>query len=302
MSNVNNKTQGIFYAVIAYLMWGIAPIYYNLLFSVPAVEIISHRIFWSIIFIFLLVLLTQRWPAVEKILYYPKKLLALIISSLLIGVNWFVYIWAIGHDQLLQSSMGYFIMPLVMVILGVVFLKERLSQWQIVGVLLASVGVYIEIISAGNLPWIALTEAITFSVYSLIRKYIDIDVFAGLLIETLILYPFALYFLFLIPSQTGAIMENTWELNVTLILVGILMTVPLFFFMAASNRMRLSSLGILQYISPTIMFFLAVYLYNEPFVISTFISFSFIWVGLIFFSLAAFSDKKREQIILNLTE
>ncbi len=293
--SLNNTQQGFLYGTIAYVIWGTTPIYYKLLQDVPSTEVISHRIFWSAILIFLIIAVTRRWDNVKHIISEPKKLLMLTASALLIGLNWFVYIWAIATDQLLEASMGYFIMPLMMVILGIIFFKERLTLWQGIAVTLTAFGVLIEVMMVGSVPWIALIEATTFSAYSLIRKRINVDGLTGLLIETLILYPFALYFLFGIHSQTGEIMDNNWRLNLILISAGIITTLPLLFFAGATTRMRLSTLGLLQYISPTIMWILAVYAYHEPMMPNTIISFGFIWAGLIFFSMNSYFQKENQH-------
>jgi chloramphenicol-sensitive protein RarD len=293
MEKLTAERKGLLYGILAYIIWGTTPIYFKLLQQVPAAEVLSHRVFWSSILLLLIIAITRRWDNVRKILYEPKKILMLTATSFLIGLNWIVYIWAIATDQILEASMGYFIMPLMMVLLGVIFLKEKLNTWQWLAVGLTTIGVLIQIVDAGKLPWIALTEAITFSVYGLIRKRINVDALTGLLLETLILYPFALYILFGIPSHTGELVDNSLSLNIILIAAGIVTTIPLLFFAGASTRIKLTTLGLLQYISPTFMWILAVYVYHEPFVHSTLITFAFIWAGLVCFSLQGYLSGRK---------
>jgi chloramphenicol-sensitive protein RarD len=285
--------SGLLYGIFAYIVWGLAPIYFKQLTHIPPEEVLSHRAIWSVVLLTLIVLLTKRWPILRAIIRQPKKFFLLIISALLIGVNWLIFINAVAHDQLLAASLGYYINPLVVILLAVLFLKERLSWRQGVAIGLAAIGVLIQIYLSGEFPWIALSLAFSFGIYALIRKYISVDAMSGLLIETVVISFFAAYFLFGIESQTGNLVENSWSLNLTLMSAGIITTLPLLFYAEATVRINLSTLGFLQYIAPTIMWLLAIFMFNEPFSSTTLLSFGFIWLGLICFSIDGFLKKSR---------
>ena len=284
--------QGVFYGILSYVLWGFAPVYFKFLEHVPATEILSHRIVWSVVFIAVIMLILKSWSKLFAVLRQPKKLGLLFISACLIGANWYTYINAINSNHLLSASLGYYITPLVIILMAVIFLRERLSLWKIMAVCLAIIGVLIQIFMAGIFPWVALILATTFSIYSIIRKAINVDSITSLLVETAILLPFAIYFLFGISSQTGALHENGLYFNLLLIAAGIVTTLPLLFYAEAASRLTLSTLGFMQYLAPSIMWLLAVFLYHEPLSTSMLISFGFIWLGLVSYSLDSVFNRK----------
>ncbi|CAG9298467.1 EamA family transporter RarD [Celerinatantimonas diazotrophica] len=286
--------QGVLYALSAYGLWGIAPIYFKQLGAIDAFEILSHRVIWSCVFIAILLFITKGWGQVHRVLQNPRQLLVLFLTSLLIGANWLTYIWAINNDHLLEASLGYFINPLVNVVVGMIFLQERFRRLQWFAVILAALGVAVEIIKFGSLPWIAITLAFTFSFYGLLRKQLKLGALSGLCIETTVLLPIALIYLTGFDHSTSRnLLNNPLPLDLLLISAGIVTTVPLLFFAGAATRLRLSTLGFFQYIAPTLMFLLAVIGYSEPFSIDKLITFGFIWVALVIFVIDATLERRR---------
>ena len=280
--NMSPTKQGVLFALAAYGAWGLFPVYFKQLEHLPADEILTYRVVFSAIFMTLIVSIAHGWTRVINIARQPKKLCLLAVSSLLIGSNWLLYIWAINNGHMLESSLGYFINPLVNVFLGVILLRERLQTVQWVAVGLAIVGVLVQLWTLGSLPWIALGLAFTFGFYALIRKKLGVDSNSGLLIETLCMTPAVLvYLLFYRPDSIPALF--TQESTSTLLLVigtGVVTSVPLLFFNSAATRLRLSTLGFFQYISPSLLFFLAVFIYGEQITVSKLITFLFIWSAL----------------------
>jgi chloramphenicol-sensitive protein RarD len=278
--NNNQFTHGIFYALAAYLMWGIAPLYFKQLVEVPAVEILMHRIIWSGLILLVFVSLLKQWPKVRYALKDKQVMLVLLASSLLIGVNWMLFIWAVNNDHLLDASLGYFINPLLNVFLGKVFLDERLKKLQKIAVLLALSGVLVQVILFGEVPWLALALASSFGFYGLLRKRVAVDTLPGLLIETTMMLPLAVIYWALFASPASNMLTNELNYNALLIAAGAVTIAPLLCFTAAARRLPLSTLGFMQFIGPTLMFILAVNIYGEALEISKLISFSFIWLGL----------------------
>ncbi|OZT19019.1 EamA family transporter RarD, partial [Serratia marcescens] len=247
--------QGIFFALAAYFMWGIAPAYFKLIQQVSADEILTHRIIWSFFFMLALITLGRNWPKVRAACQNRKRLLLLAVTALLIGGNWLLFIWAVNNHHMLEASLGYFINPLVNVLLGMLFLGERFRRMQWVAVALAFTGVLVQLWQFGSLPIIGLGLAFSFAFYGLLRKKIAIDAQTGMLIETLWLLPVAAGYLFLFAdSPTSHLSANPWSLNLLLVAAGIVTTVPLLCFTAAATRLRLSTLGFFQYLGPTLMF------------------------------------------------
>lgn len=278
--NNNQITHGIFFALLAYVMWGIAPLYFKQLTEVPAMEILMHRIIWSGLILLVLVSLLKQWPKVRYALKNKKTLLVLLASSVLIGVNWTLFIWAVNNDHLLDASLGYYINPLLNVFLGRIFLAERLKKLQKIAVLIALSGVLIQVVLFGQVPWLALALASSFGFYGLLRKRVPVDALPGLLIETMMMLPLAVIYWALFASTTSNMLTNEFNYNALLIAAGAVTIAPLLCFTAAARRLPLSTLGFMQFIGPTLMFILAVNIYGEALEISKLISFSFIWLGL----------------------
>jgi chloramphenicol-sensitive protein RarD len=267
------------------LIWGISPIYWKALRAVPAFEIILHRMVWSFFFLVPLILVMRRWTDFIDALKNYRTLLTLLFTALIIGANWLLYIWAVNNDNLLQASLGYYINPLVNVVLGMVFLKERLRPPQILAVLLAAAGVLYLTIYYGEFPWIALALAVSFGLYGLIRKIAPVGSLAGLTVETLLLSIPALIYLLYIDSQgVGTIFRVNLKLDLLLMGCALATAIPLLFFTLGARRLYLTTVGLLQYIAPSCMFLLAVFLFREPLVKAQVVTFIFIWTALAIYS------------------
>lgn len=292
----NTTRQGIFFALGAYFIWGIAPVYFKLIHYVPASEILTHRIIWSFFFMVLLISLSRQWRQTRQILHTPWKLLALALTAVLIGGNWLLFIWAVNNHHMLEASLGYFINPLVNVLLGMVFLGERFRRMQWLAVILAICGVLVQLWTFGSVPVIALGLAFSFAFYALIRKKIAVDAQTGMLVETLWLLPAGAIYLFAIAdTPTSHLSDNGWLLNLLLIAAGVITTIPLLCFTAAATRLRLSTLGFFQYLGPTLMFLLAVTFYGEIPGPDKLVTFAFIWAALALFILDAVYTVRRGQ-------
>lgn len=286
--------QGVFFALAAYFIWGIAPAYFKLIGYVPANEILTHRIIWSFFFMLVLLTLSRQWPLVRIACRNKKHILLLAVSAILIGSNWLTFIWAVNNHHMLEASMGYFINPLVNVLLGVVFLKERFRRMQWAAVILAFSGVAIQLWQFGSIPYISLTLALTFGLYALIRKKIGVDSQSGMLIETLWLLPVAaIYLFFIADTPTSHMTQNSLSLNLLLMAAGVVTTIPLMFFTAAATKLRLSTLGFFQYIGPTLMFLMAITFYGETIGEDKMYTFIFVWAALGVFILDALYYQRR---------
>jgi len=267
--------SGLAYGIGAYSMWGVFPLYFHLLSEVPPWVVLCHRIFWSVLFLGVVVSIRHEWGSILSILRSRRNVLLLSCGGVLIALNWLVFIYAVGSRQVLQSSLGYFINPLLSVALGVIFLRERLRGWQWVAVLIAGTAVANLAFHGGSFPWVAITLAATFGFYGLVRKTVDINSLHGLLIETAILLPLALAMLVVVPAS--AVPRATLGI---LSLSGVLTAVPLLMFGAALRRLRLSTIGFLQYIGPTLQFLVAVLIFQEPLDHSKLGSFALCWLAI----------------------
>ena len=285
MSRFTELQLGIFYALGAYLMWGFAPIYFKNLEFIPVNEILAHRVIWSVVVTGILITILKSWSDVWKIICSRKKLLLLFVSTLLISCNWMVFIWAINNDRMLEASLGYFINPIINVVLGLIFLKESLSRIKWIAVGLAFIGVLIQIIGLGTLPWVSLVLPISFAFYGLVRKKIKVESLTGLFIETLLVAPIALYYLVNIAdSEYANMLNNSYGLNIWLMLAGVVTAFPLIFFGQAALRLKLSTLGFFQYLAPSLLFLFATIVYGEELNIYKTITFAFIWSGIALFA------------------
>ena len=280
-----DKVLGVVYSSSAFLIWGISPIYWKAMQAVPAFEIILHRIVWSFILLVPLIIVMRRWQEFVDALKNTRALLILLLTALIVGGNWLLYIWAVNSGYMLQASLGYYINPLVNVVLGVIFLKERLRPLQMVAVGLAAVGVIYLTIYYGEFPWIALTLAVTFGFYGLIRKVAQVGSLVGLTVETLLLSIPALIYLFYLDSHgQGTIFRVSLKLDLMLMGCAPLTAIPLLCFTLGARRLYLSTLGLLQYIAPSCIFILAVFLYREPFSSAQVFTFILIWTALAIYS------------------
>lgn len=290
MENSSLK-HGYIYTFFAFLIWGLAPIYFKALGNTSALEILAHRIAWSVPAVILIMLAIKR-PFPKTILANKKVLFTLLITATLISSNWLIFTWAVVNDRVLDTSLGYFINPLLTVALGILVLREKLDGWKIAALILAVMGVGYRIIVMGGVPWISLSLATTFAIYGLLRKQVEIGPLQGLLVETLIVLPAtAGYIVYLLINSQGAFLQESLNLDLLLIAGGIITTVPLALFAAGAKILPLNAVGFMQYLAPTITFFLAVFAFKEPFNVHLLISFGFIWLGLIVYTIGNFQKK-----------
>lgn len=271
---------GVLLGIAAYTLWGLLPLYLSLLEQVPATQILAHRVLWSAFLLVIVALLFRRLPLIIAAVT-RRTLLLLTATALLIGANWLVYIWAVQNGHVLDASLGYFINPLVNVVLGVVVLRERVRRIQGAAIVLAAAGVAVMAVSNGGSIWISLELAVTFGIYGLLRKVAAIDALGGLLIETLLLTPFALVLVLMAQADgTGAFGHQGVGTDVLLVIVGALTAAPLLLFAAAARRMPYTALGLLQYIAPTLQFLLAILVFGEHLRPHDLAAFALIWAGL----------------------
>jgi chloramphenicol-sensitive protein RarD len=272
--------------------------------NVSAEEILAHRVFWSFLFMIGLLTFNKEWKnikvASKRIIQKPMLLLSLVLSSLLISLNWFVYIWSVNNGHIIETSLGYYINPLISVILGMIFFKERLNLWQKLSFVVAAIGVVLMTLHYGKFPWVALTLALSFGLYGLTKKMTKLSSSIGLTFETMVVTPMAGYYLVMLGSS-GKSEFFSFDLSTTLLLVGagIVTAVPLLLFASGAQRIPLFMVGVLQYISPTITLIIGVILFNEPFTNIEVITFSFIWFALLLFTLS--NSKYFRKVEVKLT-
>ncbi|MGY0693338.1 EamA family transporter RarD [Virgibacillus sp. FSP13] len=285
--NRSEEKMGIIYTAFAYLLWGFLPIYWKLVKTVPAGEILAHRIVWSFLFMVVVILLLRKSSGFiaecKVILKDKKKLLGITFASIVISINWLTYIWAVNNDHVIQASLGYYINPLVSILLGIIVLKERLTRKQLLSFVIAGIGVINLTVSYGVFPWVSLLLAVSFGLYGLLKKTVDISAMFGLAIETLIVTPIALIYLLAIPNGAFAFNNIFTSTSLLLIGAGVATAVPLLLFASGAKQIPLSMVGFLQYIAPTIMLILGVFLYHETFSTAHLLSFSLIWIALIIY-------------------
>ncbi|WP_070120130.1 EamA family transporter RarD [Bacillus marinisedimentorum] len=283
--------KGIGYGASAYFLWGLLPLYWKLVGHVPSDEVLAHRFIWSFVFTAAILLMMGKGKTfikeLKEIISRKKQFLGIILASLFISINWFTYIWAVNNDHVIEASLGYYINPLVSVMLGIIVLKETLSRWQVISFILAATGVLIMTLSYGDVPWAALSLAISFGLYGLFKKMVNAGSLTGLAIETMILTPVALFYVVMLhqAGQSSFLLDGTATVPL-LIGAGVATAVPLLLFASAARRVTLTMVGFLQYLAPTLTLILGVFLYNEPFTSVEMAAFSFIWTALIIFSFA----------------
>ncbi len=285
--------RGVIYGASAYVTWGIIPIFWKFLGHVSAVEIVTHRIVWTLIFAFAALAAWERLPKLWSALRNPRTVMALVVSALLIAVNWGLFIWAVTTDRIIDTSLGYYINPLVSFVLGVVWLGERLTKIQLVAIGLAVLGVINQTVSLGYLPWISLALAVSFGIYGLIRKTVAVESLEGLTIEAIILAPVSLgYIVYLVATGQGAFYHISLTTDLLLVTAGPITAIPLLLFAAGARLVRLSTMGFLQYLAPSISLVLAVFLYHEPFTQAHAVTFALIWSAL---ALVTWEALRRER-------
>jgi chloramphenicol-sensitive protein RarD len=284
---VRERVIGIWYATAAFTLWGFLPLYWKALRHVPSSQIISHRVVWSWLTVTSLLILQKRMEEARKMLRPTRNKLLFILNAFCLGINWLIYIWAVNAGYVVETSMGYFINPIINVILGIIFFRERLIFWQMVSVLLAFIGVSYMTMQYGKLPWIALSLAFTFGFYGLLRKKSEADSLIGLTFETAILSPFATLYIVLRGIQgTGVFASGSFSTHVLLIGSGGVTTAALLWFVHGARRIPLSTVGFLQYIAPSIQLFIGTIIFKETFTIVHAVSFSFIWTALFIYSIS----------------
>ncbi|WP_310496071.1 EamA family transporter RarD [Sandarakinorhabdus sp.] len=278
---------GLLAGLGAYVIWGLLPFYLRLLHGVPAADVLAHRILWSVLVVALLIAALRGWQRLGAALRQPRLLLLLLASAVCIAINWLVYTWAILNGHALDTSLGYFINPLVSVVFGVVLLGERLSRLQWAAVACAAAGVVVLTIAHGNLPMIAIALALSFGTYGLIRKQAAVDAATGLFIETLMLAPVALLWLLSLPKvQTAGLAAWPGPLLALLMLGGVLTAAPLMLFGVAARRLKLSTMGLMQYIAPSMVFLQAIFLFGEAIDPWQMLAFAATWTGLALYTLS----------------
>lgn len=275
--------KGILYGIGAYALWGFFPIYWKLLHHVPALQLLSHRIVWSFLLLSGVILLNRQWTDFRAT-FTPRNIRIYLLAALLIGGNWWMYVWAVNAGHIVETSLGYFINPLVSVLLGLVVLREKLRPAQWVPIILAFTGVVYLTVTFGRLPWIALTLAFTFGFYGLVKKIAPLSSLYGLTLETGILFAPALVFLGVAQANgTGAFLHTGATADGLMFGAGVVTTIPLLMFASAAKRIPLTMIGVLQYLAPTIQFLLGVFVYREPFDSTQWIGFGLVWLALLIF-------------------
>ncbi len=296
-SHTSRTTIGYISAFSSSLIWGFSPIYFKALSAVRPMEILMHRMIWSFLFLLALLLVMRRGHVWLKLIRSRRILSIFVLTTLLVAGNWFVYIWAVHNGYIVQASLGYFIYPLVSVMLGVVFLKERLRPAQISAVILAGVGVTYLALSHGRFPWISLALAFSFSIYALIRKVARADALEGLTIETLLMVvPAIFYLLYLNHNNSAVFLHGGWINSMLLMGTALITAVPLLLFNIGAKRLPLSVLSFMQYLAPTCQFLIGVFIYGEPFSTAQLVTFILTWLALIIFTTDSLRQLKTASV------
>ncbi len=291
---MSQQIRGVLFALAAFAAWGFLPAYWKQMQAVSAFEILCHRIVWCCIFLAVIISLQKRWREVCGIVKTPAKLRGLILSGFLIGLNWFVFIWAVNSGRVVETSLGYYINPMINVLIGYLLLGEKLSRFQCLAVFFAMAGVIYSLVAYGALPMFALTLATTFAFYGYSRKKIQAAPIPGLLIETMVLFvPALAYIIFRMIFAGSCFLENL-ELTLWMIGAGVVTSLPLLWFAIAAKTLNLSTIGILQYLSPSISFILGVFIYKEAFSYHHLITFGCIWIGVFLYVWESLMKNQRQ--------
>lgn len=293
-----SMNPGVLYATLAYIAWGLFPLYFHQLAGVAPLEVVMHRTLWSLVFLLGLLLFLKRWSWLRPLLGQPRVLAAFALSATLLTLNWLTYVWAVHNQHLLDASLGYFILPLVNVAIGFFVLHERPRRGQWLAVAVASSGVLWLAVQAGHPPWIALMLALTFGAYGLLRKVGALGALEGLTLETLLLAPFALCVLAYLSWQgSSAFVQGDAGTFAWLLFGGPMTAVPLLLFAAGARRITLTTMGVLQYISPSLQFAIGVWLFHEPFEPVRLIGFGLIWVALLIYSVEGWLTSRLQRAV-----
>ncbi len=278
---MSKNKLGLLFGVSAYSLWGAFPLYWPLLEPANPLEIVSHRAVWTLVFCFIVLAATKALKSTLVTLKRPTVAIKLFLSSLLISINWLVYIWATNNEHVVEASLGYYINPLIIIGFGVIFLKEKMRSLQWAAVTIASIGVLVLTFDYGRLPWIALALAVSWGSYGLIKKQLGLGALEGLTIETLISSVFYLAYLIYIGNQGVGQFGQSWGLTVLLISAGAVTAIPLLLFNGSTNRLPFTTIGLLQYITPTLQFSIGVWVLNEDMPTARWIGFLIIWAALV---------------------
>lgn len=285
---MENYKQGIFFGLAAYVLWGVLPVYWKALELVSPFEILSSRFMWSCVFVFLLIIFQKKWllftKEVKQVFSNVKTGAAMVAAGITISFNWGTFIWAVNNGHIVETSMGYYINPLVSILFAVVFLRERLDKMQLAAITCAFIGVASMVYSFGKIPWVSLTLAFTFALYGLLKKILPVSALTSIMLETLLITPLALVYEYSLWQQ-GVSFYASGNLKVILMLTGagVVTAIPLLFFTAGARLLPLKIIGFLQYISPTLTLLIGVFVYNEAFTASHLLAFGWIWAALLLF-------------------
>lgn len=285
---MENYKQGIFFGLAAYVLWGILPVYWKALELVSPFEILSSRFMWSCVFVFLLIIFQKKWPLfaeeVKQVFSNVKTGAAMVAAGITISFNWGTFIWAVNNGHIVETSMGYYINPLVSILFAVVFLRERLDKMQLAAITCAFIGVASMVYSFGKIPWVSLTLAFTFALYGLLKKILPVSALTSIMLETLLITPLALVYEYSLWQQ-GVSFYASGNLQVIMMLTGagVVTAIPLLLFTAGARLLPLKIIGFLQYISPTLTLLIGVFVYNEAFTASHLLAFGWIWAALLLF-------------------
>jgi chloramphenicol-sensitive protein RarD len=294
----SSTRAGLLCAFIAYVLWGGLSVYFKAIADVPAMEVLSHRMIWSLVVTLIGVVILGDWSPLCLLLRSRRRMLQLLATVAMLSLNWLVYIWAVGAGHVLDAGLGYYICPLMSVLLAAVILREPLGRGQIIGIVCVAIGVLWQIIAVGQVPWIALSLATTFGLYGLGRKVVALPAMAGLFAETLVMLPVALvYLIWTEASGTGHFIDGDWHHRWLLMLAGPFTAIPLLFFAAAANRLSLQTLGLMQYLNPTMQVCVAILLFGEHLRPGQGITFTLIWLGLALYSLLPWLGRRKALIV-----
>lgn len=288
--------KGSWYAVGAYIIWGILPVYWKSLHHVPAPQLLSHRIIWSFLLLIIVILLSRQWDVFRREMVKPQVLRVYMAAALLLSVNWLIYIWAVNAGYIVETSLGYFINPLISVLMGVIFFREHLRPAQWIPIALAGSGVLYLTIEYRSLPWIALCLAFSFGTYGLVKKIAPLGSLHGLTLETgILLVPASIYLIYSEMIGQGAFLRTGAMPDALLVGTGLVTTIPLLMFSSAARRIPLFLVGVLQYIAPTLQFLLGVLVYKEPFTTTRLIGFGIVWMALMLFGMEGFITYRAQS-------
>ena len=288
------KNKGVLFALAAYILLGFFPLYFKAIQQVSALQILAHRIAWGFVFTLAVVLVLRQWKEFRASVFNRRTFLIYAGASVVLGINWFTYVWAVITNHVVESSLGYFINPIVSVLLGVIFLRERLRTFQWVAIAMVTAGVVYLTITFGQLPWISLVLAVTFGFYGLLKKIAPLGALHGITLETAVLtIPSLVYLLIVNANGTGTFGHSTPLLDFLLVLSGPVTAIPLLLFATGARRIPLTTIGLLQYIAPTLQFLLGVLVFHEPFDQTRLIGFMIIWLALVLFSVENLLARRR---------